>query len=330
MLAVDGGNSSTVALVFEQSGLLAGAARGACADIYGAATPHEAIAEVIGTATAALTSASATTDDLVVAAFSLAGADWPEDFRLLETELGAAFPTNRPPLVVNDAVGALWTGTRDGRGVAAACGTYACVAASGPAGTWHSSFWSEPAGAVHLAEAALRAACRAELETGPGTALRDRMLLASGFARTEDLLHHYTRRDRPPRAEIARFAPTILDVADEGDQVARQLIREQAEAVGRSVRAGVRRGGLDSAYPLVLAGGMFSHSSPLLVDALSDALPDARPVVPRVQPAVGVALMATTAIGLPLPAEVSLAASITEAEIVSWREVQTVADVGAL
>jgi N-acetylglucosamine kinase-like BadF-type ATPase len=322
VLAVDGGNSSTIALVFEPTGLLVGAARGACADIYGAQTPSEAIAEVTATARAALTGAGVTADGLEVAAFGLAGADWPEDFRLLEAELGAAFQTSRPPLVINDAVGALWTGTRDGRGVAAVCGTYACIAASGPARTWHSSFWSEPAGAVHLAEAALRAACRAELGTGPATALRERMLLAGGFASTEDLLHHYTRRPRPPRWEIARFAPLILDVAEDGDRVAIQLIRDQAEAVVRSVRAGAKQAGLSGSYPLVLAGGMFSHDSSRLVDALSEALPQAHPVVPRVQPAVGVALMAADVVGLPLPAEVALATVIAEADLVSWRDVQ--------
>jgi N-acetylglucosamine kinase-like BadF-type ATPase len=312
LLAVDGGNTNTIALVFEESAGLVGAARGACADIYGALTPDAAIREVIRTSEAALEAARAAAADLDVAAFGLAGADWPEDFRLLEDELCSAFPAPAPVLVVNDAVGALWTGTDDGQGVAAVIGTYASVAASGPAGTWHSSFWSEPAGAVHLAEAALRAACRAELATGPDTSLRERMLTASGFSQIEELLHHYTCRNRPPRSAIAMFAPLILDLAQEGDGVARELVRAQGEAISRSVRAGVRKTGLPSPYRLVLTGGMLNHPTALITEALSEAVPEAYAVATRVEPAVGVALMAARSTEFSLSREVAVAATETE------------------
>jgi N-acetylglucosamine kinase-like BadF-type ATPase len=307
LLAVDGGNTSTIALVFDLAEGLVGVAQGGCGDIYGARSPGEAINEVIRTSKAALEDADVAVPDVDIAAFGLAGADWPEDFRLLEDDLGSALPPRGPLLVVNDAVGALWTGTDDGRGVGAAIGTYASVAGSGPAGTWHSSFWSEPAGAVHLAEAALRMACRAELETGPSTALRERMLAAGGFSRTEEMLHHYTSRERPPRAAIAGFAPLILDVAEEGDEVARQLVRQQGEAVSRSVRAAVRQAGLTEPYRMVLTGGLFNHDSSLMLNALREQLPSSRPIVTRVEPAAGVALMAAHAVGIDIDREATFA-----------------------
>jgi N-acetylglucosamine kinase-like BadF-type ATPase len=322
VLAVDGGNTSTIALVVERGGRVAGASRGGCSDIYGAASPAEAIAEIVGAASAALAAAGVAAGELAVAAYSLAGADWPEDFRLLEEELAAALPTVRPPLVVNDAVGALWTGPARGRGAAAVCGTYASVAAAGPAGTWHSSFWAEPAGAVHLAEAALRAACQAELGTGPATALRERIVAAGGCASVEQLLHRHTARSAPPRAEIARLAPTILDVADEGDVVARRLVAEQAEAIARSVRAGVARAGVASPHPLVLAGGLFRHRSALLAEDLGAALPDARITVSAAQPVAGVAVMAAERAGMALDAERLLGEAPGEAAIPPWRSAE--------
>ena len=242
-------------------------------------------------------------------------------FDCLRTSSAKRFRRRRQILVVNDAVGALWTGTNDGHGVAAAIGTYASVAASGPGGTWHSSFWSEPAGAVHLAEAALRGACRAELGTGPGTALRERMVTAGGFSNTEQLLHHYTCRERPPRAAIARFARLILDVAESGDEVARSLVRQQSEAVSRSVRAAVRRAGLQQPYTLVLTGGLFNHGSSLMADAMSNELPDAHPVVTRLEPATGVALMASHVAGFPL--DRGAAVEAVGPELLRWRAVET-------
>lgn len=323
LLAVDGGNTSTVALVVDRFGQIVGAARGSCSDIYGAATPDEAIAEIIGTASAAMTLAGTKADELAVAVFSLAGADWPEDFELLEDRLAAAIPIKPPPLVVNDAIGALWAGTGDGQGAAAACGTYAAIAAAGPAGAWHSSFWVEPAGAVPLAESALRAVCRAELGTGDGTLLRDRMLIAGGFENVEALLHNFTSRQRPPRADIARFAPTVFDVADEGDPVARELIRGQGKAIARTVRAGVARAELTPPYPLVLAGGLFRHPSRLLTDALCQCVPDSHPCVTQVEPAVGVALMAAEHAGFSDRRDVTLAACADEMQIPAWREVSS-------
>jgi N-acetylglucosamine kinase-like BadF-type ATPase len=297
LLAVDGGNTSTVALVVDRAGRLAGAARGGCSDIYGAATPELAVAEVVETASAAMARAEVAAADLAVAAFGLAGADWPEDFRLLEEEFAAAIPTHRPPVVVNDAVGALWTGSPDGRGAAAVCGTYLAVAAAGPAGRWHSSFWGEPAGAVPLAELALLAVCRTELGTGPDTRLRPRLLDEAGVDSVEGLLHRFTSRSRPRRPEIARLARAILDTADEGDAVAAQLLRDQAGAVARTVRAAVSRAGLPAPYPLVLAGGLFRHGSPLLGSLLAELLPDSATTVTDVEPAVGVAVMAAAAAG---------------------------------
>src|SRR5262249_27242365 len=90
LLAVDGGNTTTTAIVADASGSIAGAARGACSDIYATATPGEALAELVATVRAALVAAGLTDRDLLGAAYSLAGADWPEDFALLEVELATA------------------------------------------------------------------------------------------------------------------------------------------------------------------------------------------------------------------------------------------------
>jgi N-acetylglucosamine kinase-like BadF-type ATPase len=321
ILAVDGGNTSTVAVVVDRSGRLCGAARGGCSDLYGAATPEDALAEIHGVASAALAIAGVTADDLALAAYSLAGADWPEDFRLLERRLAAAIPTHGSPLVVNDAIGALWAGTGDGLGAAAACGTYAAIAAAGPAGIWHSSFWVEPAGAVPLAESALRAVCRAQLGTSPPTRLVDRMLASGGFDTVESLLHHFTCRDRPPRADIARFAPTVFDTAEQGDLIAQGLIDDQAAAIARSVRAGVARAALTRPYPLILAGGLFRHGSSRLSDAVAAAIPDGRVRVTQIEPAAGVALMAARHAGFRTRFEEVIGSVAAAVTIPDWRSV---------
>ena len=94
----------------------------------------------------ALAAAGITTAALAAGAFSLAGADWPEDFVLFEGELRRM--GLRRFTVVNDALGALWAGAPAGAAVSVVCGTGVAVGARGHDGQlWHGSFWLEPLGA---------------------------------------------------------------------------------------------------------------------------------------------------------------------------------------
>ena len=82
-LAVDGGNTKTLAVVAGADGEPRGRGRGGCADIYNAGSPALAVAAIETAARAALAEAGAEAGEVASAVFSLAGADWPEDFVLL-------------------------------------------------------------------------------------------------------------------------------------------------------------------------------------------------------------------------------------------------------
>ena len=84
VLGVDGGNTKTLALVARADGVIVGTGRAGCGDIYGAGSPAAAIAEIERAVDLALKEAGIQTAQLRASAFSLAGADWPEDFQLLE------------------------------------------------------------------------------------------------------------------------------------------------------------------------------------------------------------------------------------------------------
>src|SRR5687767_1007943 len=103
VLGVDGGNTKTLALVAREDGVILGAGRAGCGDIYGATSAEAAIAEIEQAVEVALTEAGIRPSDLSVGAFSLAGADWPEDFKLLEDTLRGRGYGQRI-VVVNDAM----------------------------------------------------------------------------------------------------------------------------------------------------------------------------------------------------------------------------------
>src|SRR5215204_6267440 len=90
LLGVDGGNTKALALLAREDGTIVGtggARRGS--DIH--AVPVDTVLDVLGGVVDAALADAAAFEDAVVAmsAFSLAGADWPEDVALLRRRLGA-------------------------------------------------------------------------------------------------------------------------------------------------------------------------------------------------------------------------------------------------
>jgi N-acetylglucosamine kinase-like BadF-type ATPase len=302
ILGVDGGNTKTIALVARMDGTIVGAGRGGCGDIYGAAGPASAIAEIERAVLAALAAADTHAGALAAGAFSLAGADWPEDFALFEGEL-RRLGFGRAITVVNDALGALWAGAPAGAAVSVVCGTGVAIGARGAnGGLWHGSFWLEPLGANELGRRLLRAVLRAELGIDPPTALTARVLAFYGREHVKEVLHAFTARGATP-PDAGRMARLLLDAADHGDPTARRIALEQGQALGDYALAGARQVGIvDAPFALVLAGGVLRHPALLLVETLTERVrataPEVHVVETRFEPAVGALFLALEQAGV--------------------------------
>jgi N-acetylglucosamine kinase-like BadF-type ATPase len=297
VLGVDGGNTKTLALIARGDGVIIGTGRAGCGDIYGAMSADAAIAEIERAVHAALTEAGIRPTELTAAVFSLAGADWPEDFRLLEKAMRArGYGQNL--VIVNDAMGALRAGSPDGTGVAVACGTGAAIGARGTDGRiWHSSFWQEPQGADELSSRALRVVYRAELGIDPPTMLTQHILEAFEARTVEEILHLLTARDLPRPKNRRQLVRPLFDAADAGDAAARQIVTLHGQALGDYAIVAARQVGLlDKHFTLVLTGGVLRHPSPLLRDALVGRVRAAAPGVHAIQslfePAAGAVFLA--------------------------------------
>ena len=305
VLGVDGGNTKTIALVARLDGTIVGAGRGGCGDIYGARSATGALTAVEGAIDAALGAPGISRAALRVGCFSMAGADWPEDFAFLH----AAFlqrGLGRQVIVVNDAIGALRAGSPDGTGVVVVCGTGAAIGARAADGRlWHSSFWQEPQGGRELGFKTLRAVYRAELGIDPPTMLTARVLAFFGQPSVEALLHRFTAREGTPPGEVSGLARVLLDTAQEGDATARRIVRCHGAALGDYALAAARRVGIEATpFTLVLAGGVLRHPSRLLRNAIVARVrrtaPGVRPVMSRYEPAVGALFLALEAAGVPI------------------------------
>lgn len=307
MLAVDGGNTKTLAAVADASGRTHGAGSAGTSDIYNAATPDAAIGAIEAAVADALDAAGIGAAEVEAAVFSLAGADWPEDFALLTHALRERLALAVAPVVVNDALGALRGGSPDWTGIAVVSGTYNAVGARHPDGrVFHLGFWPDAAGGRELGREGLRAVYRAAIDMGPATALSERALALYGAGDAIDLLHEFTRRGGLEEHAVDRFAPVVLDAADDGDAVARAIVADKGRVLGRQGRACAEQLGLplDGAC-VVLAGGVFGHPTDRLADAAMAELPGAVAVRHPAPPIAGALLLAFDRIGAaPDPAAV--------------------------
>jgi N-acetylglucosamine kinase-like BadF-type ATPase len=313
VLAVDGGNSKTLALVATLEGTILSVEQGACGDIYNAAPSDTApdptaaaLENVESVVMMALRTAKVAREDIVASVFNMAGADWPEDiafWRDTMTERGIG----QHVIAQNDALGVLYLGAPDAVGVSIVCGTGAATGARSAGGRiWHSSYWQDEwHGSTHLGEKTLLAIYRAELGLEPPTTLTRRILAHFGAASVEDVLHRFHNRQHGPPENIGRLAPILLDEADAGDSVALRVVQEHGAGLGSIARVAIGKVGLEhTAAPLVLAGGVFRHPSTVLEDAIvasvRQAAPDIRPVRSLAEPVIGVMFQALLAAGITL------------------------------
>jgi N-acetylglucosamine kinase-like BadF-type ATPase len=237
-------------------------------------------------------------------AFSLAGADWPEDIDLLHRGLtGRLGLAPARATVVNDAIGGLRSGTVDGVGIAVVCGTFNAVGARNAAGdVFHCGFWPDRTGGFDLGTEALHAVERHGLGMGPATALTGPVLGHFGAGDALDLLHAFTRRqDKIAPWSVQELCPILLDTAAAGDAVAREIVLRAGGWLGAQARVCAARVGLAlDGCPVVLTGGVFGHPAPELAGAVMAGLPGALAARPAAPPVVGAVLLAADAAGIGL------------------------------
>ena len=310
VLAVDGGNTKTIAFVAALDGTVLGVGRAGCSDVYNAEL-HDGAVDASATArqnaeravSTALSQANVASSDLAVGVFNMAGADWPEDiafWREVATERGFG----REITVQNDALGVLYLGSPDATGVSLVGGTGVATGARAADGrTWHSSFWQDEAqGSSHLGQKVLFAIYRSDLGIEPPTSLTRRVLEYLGVDTVEEVLHLFTNRLVPAPVKVDRLTPILLDEAHAGDAVALRVVREHGAALGDIALAAARKVGLEGTpFSLVLAGGIFRHPTAVLEDAIVARVrttsPEIRLIRSRAEPIVGVLVQALGAAG---------------------------------
>jgi len=167
-------------------------------------------------------------------------------------------------------------------------------------------------------------AVRAEDGRGPETELRKAVPAHFGLERVEDLVISI-HLGKISHAELHGLVPVLFEVANGGDQVARDVLIRQAEEIFRMVDVAARRLGLTDPQvrggqpvPVVLGGSLMTARDPLLAGAIADRvtgrIPDAVIRIVDVPPVAGAALLGLDHVGAPP----SAAARLREDARATW------------
>jgi N-acetylglucosamine kinase-like BadF-type ATPase len=308
VLAIDAGNSKTDVAIVAADGTVRGRARGGSfrPDRLGAGPAVANLAPLVDQARAA---AGLHGDGPFARHVSacLANADLPIEHEALESAI-LAQGWGGSIEVFNDTFALLRAGLDEPRGVAVVCGAGINCAGLLPDGSTArfaavghiSGDWG---GGGNLWQEAMWWAARAMDGRGPATALSDALPRHAGLATMDELIEA-VHLGRLSEAECMELTPVLFAVAADGDEVASDLVRRQAEEVVALAVAAMRRlDVLGEPIPVVLGGGVLTAGHPRLMDEidrrLADAAPLAEPRVVRTPPVVGAALLGLDRIEAP-------------------------------
>lgn len=296
-LGVDGGQSSTVALIGDESGRVVALGRAGPSNHVEAGEGRD---KFLGAMRGCFETAGFDPERVKFASACLGFSGGAVGKEALVSEIVRSERT----LVTDDARIALAGALAGEPGVIVIAGTGSIAfgrnarGKTARAGGWGYLFGDE-GGAFDIVRRALRAALRFEEGWGQATSLHARLLDAAGARTADDLLHRFYTSDFP-RSRIAGFGKLVDDAAAEGDAVASKIVAGAAGAL--AALAGVVRSQLFEAADearVAYLGGVF-RSRRLLESfrELVEAAATNRVVAPVYGPAAGALLEAYRAAGI--------------------------------
>lgn len=223
-LGVDGGQSSTTALVGDEAGRVVGVGRGGPCNHVGKADGREKFLRAVGDC---LRHAGFHGAEFEAACLGFSGGAADKEGYVRELIKAKQY------LVTHDAFVALVGATAGEPGVVTIAGTGSMAFGRNSAGKmvraggWGYVFGDEGAG-FDLVRQALRAALRHEEGWGPKTSLGDALVSLAGATSVNDLLHRFYT-DEYPRERVAAFSKLVDRIARDGDAVAREIIMSAAQ-----------------------------------------------------------------------------------------------------
>jgi N-acetylglucosamine kinase-like BadF-type ATPase len=262
VLGIDGGNSKVDLCLADSSGTVLAAVRGP-------SVSHQAVGLETGMERLAKLAAQIETaahpgalPELIVA--TVAGADYPEDVRLLERAIGA-LRLGRDLTVLNDTFGALRAGSSEGWGVGLVCGQGINAGAISPSGKRDrfpgvGEYAGDWGGGGGIGREAINAAVRGSDGRAPRTSLERSVPQFFGVKSPAAMTRAFYF-ERIPESRVNDLAPLVFAEAAAGDAAARAIIDRLADELAAMAGSLIRRLHMTRLeVEVVLAGGVFRNT----------------------------------------------------------------------
>jgi N-acetylglucosamine kinase-like BadF-type ATPase len=243
-------------------------------------------------------------EDIAGAGFGIAGYDWPsQKLDMLEVldQLNLACPL----IFVNDGVPPLLAATEEGWGVSLIAGT-GCNCRGWDRErrregrvTGYGYHMGEFAGASELVWRAMHLVANEWTKRGQPTALSKAFITYAHAKDLDDLIEGYTEGYL---SVGARAAPLVFEVARQGDEVARNLLRWTGEELAEMAKAVIRQLEFEAeTFDVVLSGSLFKGGD-LLINPMWQAVtqfaPQARMVHLAAPPVIGSVILGIEQAGM--------------------------------
>ncbi len=298
-LGVDAGGSKTRAVVMDENSQIKAEAFGGPANYHNIGL-DEVKQNVLRTIENALSKAFLKESTITWCGIGITALDTPKDFiRLQETltsdQLG--WLKNKITLVNDTKIG-LYSGTLP-PGIVVICGTGSNVYGKNAhgdealAGNWGYFLGDNGSGFV-LAKRMFQTVVEAYEGIAEATILTEKLGQKIGVASPEDISDWYNET-QPTVHMVSDFAPLVIETAEAGDDVARELVESTIAVHGKALMSVVKRLKMEDEYiRVVIVGGLFESRffRAVFEGHVTALLKRVRIVKPLVSPAVGAAILA--------------------------------------
>jgi N-acetylglucosamine kinase-like BadF-type ATPase len=297
-LGIDGGGTKTHALLLDYKGETVGEG------ISGASNPlrvgiETAVANIFHAAESACDSANRILDDIAAVQCGLAGVRREDLRRTIRQRISESFRIKAVE-VLTDAEIALYGVTLGKAGLVIIAGTGSiCLGKNDDGATAMAGGWGplagDEGGGAGIARRALQAIAKASDGRGDSTKLSK---YASEYFRTStpDDLIVAIYSPKTDNAKIAGFARFVVETAQEGDEIAIDILKEAgselglaASAVIKKLRLNRRKIPIGCVGSIFKAGGIFKNS---ILETVHQTAPNAFLTEPKFYPAHAAARMA--------------------------------------
>ncbi len=275
ILGLDGGATKTQCALFDIEGKLVDM-------VMWGPTNHEGLKgsfdelrlELAGLLGQVLKKNGITADDLGKSVFGMAGVDTREQHRVVSDIIGGL--GIKDFILCNDAYLGVKAGISSGYGICVINGTGCTIVGINRSGSMFQigglgGLTGDPGGGGVLGEAAVRSVYNHLFRGGKSTRLADLLYDEVGTRSKYELMEALTGKIADSSLSLSELNKLVFKAADEGDEVAIDILRNAGREFGISVNSMIRELDFskDGALNVVLAGSVnVKGSNPSLIDSL--------------------------------------------------------------